>query len=132
MRTFLVGLLCLFLPESHREGWVRSYSVNAPLWSFVFGIIELVGGLTLLMDRGFDHSREFASAPAGWDELVTIKVGDRFYQLIDVEERYHGGWKVVAHILEELGEDEPIRRLVHAEVEPPANEQESEGQGNTS
>jgi hypothetical protein len=54
-----------------------------------------------------------------WDDLVTIKVGERFYRLVNVEERLHGSWKVVAHILEEIGEDEPIRRLVHAEVELP-------------
>jgi len=56
---------------------------------------------------------------ADWDELVTIKVGDRFFRLVDVEERQHGSWKVVAHILEEIDENEPIRRLVHAEVELP-------------
>jgi hypothetical protein len=56
-----------------------------------------------------------------WDELVTIKVGDRFFRLVGVEERQHGSWKVVAHILEEIDENEPIRRLLHAEVEPPAD-----------
>lgn len=55
-----------------------------------------------------------------WDELVTIKVGERFYRLVGVEERKHGSWKVVAHVLEELDENEPIRRLVHADVEVPA------------
>ena len=208
MRTFFVGLLCLVLPESHREGLVWEYGVHAPLWSFLFGIVELVVGLLLLMDQGFGYAREFVSAPTGWlsfymtptawflalvtitgvvrmasylsnsaavgepwawaairayeairghshrrretrefaplhlpdraliddgerlviisprrkadwDELVTIKVGEDFYQLVEVEERYHGSWRIVAHILEEIGENEPIRRLLHAEVEFP-------------
>jgi len=50
---------------------------------------------------------------------VTIKVSDRFFQLVEVEEQLYGSWKVVAHILEEIGENEPIRRLVHADVELP-------------
>ena len=206
MRFFFVGLLCLILPESHREGLVWEYDINLPLWSFLLGIAELLVGMLLLMDQGFGYAREIGSAPAGWlsfyltptawflaivtitgvvrmasylsnrqavgepwawaavrayeaisghshrrretrefapphlpdrafidegrdegrrlviisprrkadwDELVTIQVGERFYQLVDVQERQQGPWKVVAHLLTEIGEDEPIRRLVH-------------------
>ena len=219
MRTFFVGLLCLILPESHREGLVREYGINAPLWSFLLGLVEMPVGFLLYFNQSMGYmsrsgldaigwvnyhltppawffvsialtglvrmaaylsigeavgelwawaairayeqirahrrrrreTREFAPVhlpdraileedgrlviissrkKEDWDELVTIKVGDRFFQLVGVEERRHGSWKVIAHILEEMGPNEPIRRLLHADVElPRAASETSEEQG---
>jgi len=221
MRTFFVGLLCLILPESHREGLVREYDIDAPLWSFLLGLVEMPVGFLLYFDQSMGYmsrsglgaigwvsyhltpmawflvsialtglvriaaylsngeavgelwawaairayeqirahrrrrreTREFAPVhlpdrailegdgrliiissrkKEDWDELVTIRVGDRFFQLVRVEERRYGSWKVIAHILEEMGPNEPIRRLLHADVELPADGPESEGQANRS
>lgn len=55
----------------------------------------------------------------GWDELATIQVGDRFYRLIDVEERLEGRWISLAYRLREAGRNEPIRALVRSDVALP-------------
>ena len=66
MNSFLASLLCLLLPESRRERLVRKYGIRVPLWSFLFGIAELLIGLLLFMDQGFGYARQSGLQSVGW------------------------------------------------------------------
>lgn len=55
-----------------------------------------------------------------WDELATIRVGERFYQLADVEERSDGRWQAIAYRLNEIAGRDIGIKLLTSDVEPPA------------
>lgn len=48
----------------------------------------------------------------GWDEAVTVEIGERYYRLAAVEERQEGAWKSIVYRLREQDPTSAIRRLV--------------------
>jgi hypothetical protein len=74
-------------------------------------VVEAGSDLVILASREKEH----------WDDVVTVKVEERFYKIRAVEERPAGPWTNIAYLLEEQPEDEPIRFLVHTAAKPPRN-----------
>jgi len=56
-----------------------------------------------------------------WDEDTTVKVGDRFYRILDVEERADGRHRTMAYRLGELDEHDAVRGLVSTSARLPTN-----------
>ena len=52
----------------------------------------------------------------GWNDLVTIRAGDRFYRLVGVEERQDGRHRAIAYFLNEADANEVVRGLVRYEM----------------
>jgi len=72
-------------------------------------VIDPGGGLLLLASR---------SKPE-WDEYRTVRLEDRFFKIVAVEERPDGQLTAVAYRLEEVPESEPLRGIVHSPARLP-------------
>ncbi len=66
----------------------------------------------LLSEPGCDLVVLSSRDKPGWNELVTLRIGDRFYRVVGVEEREDGPHRARAYLLREADPREVIRGLV--------------------
>ena len=70
----------------------------------------------ILREAGSDLVVISCREKSGWNDLVTIQAGNRFYRLRGVEERQDGSHRAIAYLLIEADENEVARGLVRHEM----------------
>ncbi len=70
----------------------------------------------ILREAGSDLVVISCREKSGWNDLVTIQAGNRFYRLLGVEERQDGPHRAIAYLLSEADENEVVRALVRCEM----------------
>lgn len=56
-----------------------------------------------------------------WNPLITIEIRERFYRVLETEERQDGPWWVYAYVLGEMPESAVIRSLIRYDPTPSQN-----------
>ena len=64
-RELLAGPASALVPEEARERLVRTVGVDPPLWSFLFGVIQLLAGTLLMVDDFMRVMPEIVAGHAG-------------------------------------------------------------------